>query len=99
MEAYEPTFLEALEPALLHIAKHGIKVAVNAGASDTKKLHEVVKKMIAGKGLKLSVAWISGDEVLQQLIDAQRRGESPFENLCTEERLEDWQFEPIYAQA
>lgn len=99
MEAYEPTFLEALEPALPHIAKHGIKVAVNAGASDTKKLHEVVVKMVAAKGLNLSVAWISGDEVLPQLLDAQTRGESLFENICTGQRLNDWQFEPIYAQA
>lgn len=99
MEAYEPTFLEALEPALPHIAKHGIKVAVNAGASDTKKLHEVVVKMVAAKGLNLAVAWISGDEVLSQLLDAQKRGESLFENICTGQHLDDWQFEPIYAQA
>ncbi|KAJ4367711.1 hypothetical protein N0V86_009832 [Didymella sp. IMI 355093] len=99
MEAYEPTFLEALEPALPHIARHGIKVAVNAGASDTQKLHHVVTKLVASKGLKLSVAWISGDEVLPQLLAAQKRGESPFENICTGQRLDDWQFEPIYAQA
>ncbi|KAJ8112189.1 hypothetical protein OPT61_g5392 [Boeremia exigua] len=99
MEAYEPTFLEALEPALPHIAHHGIKVAVNAGASDTKKLHEVVVNMVAAKGLSLSVAWISGDEVLPQLLNAQKRGESLFENICTGQTLDEWQFEPIYAQA
>lgn len=99
MEAYEPTFLEALEPALPHIAKYGIKVAVNAGASDTQMLHKVVTKLIAAKGLDLSVAWISGDEVLPQLLEAQKRGESPFENICTGQQLDDWQFEPIYAQA
>lgn len=99
MEAYEPTFLEALEPALPHIAKHSIKVAVNAGASDTKKLHEVVTKMISATGLNLSVAWISGDEVLPQLLEAQKHGQSHFENICTGQKLEDWTFEPIYAQA
>lgn len=99
MEAYEPTFLEALEPALPYIAKYRIKVAVNAGASDTKKLHEVVTKLVAAKRLSLSVAWISGDEVLPQLLDAQKRGESPFENICTGQQLNDWHFEPIYAQA
>ncbi|KAF2469514.1 DUF1446-domain-containing protein [Lindgomyces ingoldianus] len=99
VDAYEPTFLEALEPALPYIAKYRIKVAVNAGASDTKKLHEVVTKMVKTKGLTLSVAWISGDEVLPQLLEAQKRGELPFENICTGEKLEDWQFEPIYAQA
>lgn len=99
MDAYEPTFLEALEPALLNIAKYRIKVAVNAGASDTKKLHEVVTRMVAAKGLNLNVAWISGDEVLPQLLEAKQQGQSPFENICTEEKLGDWQFEPIYAQA
>lgn len=99
MEAYEPTFLEALEPALPHVAKHGIRLAVNAGASDTEKLHGAVTKLVASKGLKLSVAWVSGDEVLPQLLAAQKRGESPFENVCTGQRLDDWQCEPIYAQA
>jgi hypothetical protein len=99
IDAYEPTFLEALEPALPHIAKYRIKVAVNAGASDTQKLHAVVEKMGKAKGLSLSVAWISGDEVLPKLLEAQKRGESPFENICTGEKLDDWEFEPIYAQA
>ncbi|KAF2014672.1 DUF1446-domain-containing protein [Aaosphaeria arxii CBS 175.79] len=99
MDAYEPTFLEALEPALPCIAKYRIKVAVNAGASDTEKLHKVVQKMVKGRGLNLNVAWISGDEVLPQLLESQRRGESPFENICTGEILGDWKFEPMYAQA
>jgi hypothetical protein len=99
IDAYEPTFLEALEPALPYIAKHRIKVAVNAGASDTQKLYEVVKKMVEAKRLHLSVAWISGDEVLPKLLEAQENDESPFENICTGEKLDDWQFEPIYAQA
>jgi hypothetical protein len=45
------------------------------------------------------VAWISGDEVLSRLLEAQKRGDSLFENICTGEKLNDWQFEPIYAQA
>jgi hypothetical protein len=99
IDAYEPTFLEALQPALPYIAKYRIKVAVNAGASDTKKLHEVVNKIVNAEGLHLSVAWISGDEVLPKLLEAQKSGESPFENICTGETLDNWQFEPIYAQA
>jgi hypothetical protein len=64
--SYEPTFLEALAPALSNIAKFGIKVAVNAGASDVRSLAKVVKKMIREQGLegKLKVAWIEGDDVL-----------------------------------
>jgi hypothetical protein len=86
-------------PALPYIAKYRIKVAVNAGAADTKKLHEMVTKLVKSKGLALSVAWISGDEVLPQLLEAQKQGQSPFENICTGESLDNWDFEPIYAQA
>lgn len=93
--AYEPTFLEALEPALVNIAKHGIKLAANAGASDTELLHNVVKKMVKDKGLDLKVAWISGDEVLPAVKQAQAGKRSKFENICTGELLEDWKFEPV----
>ena len=34
------------------------------------------------------------DEVLPQLPDAQRRGESSFENVCTGEKSDDWKFCP-----
>ncbi|USW56743.1 Putative acyclic terpene utilization [Septoria linicola] len=98
-DAYEPTFLEALGPALPHIAKHKIKVAVNAGASDTEKMHKVVSDMCAKAGLDLKVAWISGDEVFPAVQKARQNKSSKFENVCTGEVLDDWQHEPIYAQA
>ena len=97
--AYEATFLEALEPALLDLARHGIKVAVNAGAADTRLLAETVRAMVARKGLGLKVAWVSGDEVLPAVERAQRDGRCRFENLCTGEVLRDWKFRPVYAQA
>ena len=96
--AYEPTFLEALEPALPYIAKYGIKVAVNAGGSDTKLLFDIVKKMMSDKGLKLNVAWIEGDEVLEAVNKARASKDSNFENICTGEVLDNWKFESIYAQ-
>lgn len=97
--AYEATFLEALEPALSNIAKHGIKVAVNAGASDTQLLHEAVIKMCKDKGLELKVAWVSGDEVFPAVQKARAEKRSKFENVSTGEILDDWKFEPLYAQA
>ncbi|KAI7480961.1 DUF1446-domain-containing protein [Hortaea werneckii] len=97
--AYEPTFVESLEPALPDIAKYGIKLAANAGASDTALLHRVVTDMVKAKGLQLKVAWISGDEVLPAIEKAQREGVSEFVNICTGEKLADWSFKPIYAQA
>ncbi|GMG11567.1 unnamed protein product [Aspergillus oryzae] len=50
---YEPAFLLALEPALEDLAKHGIKVAVNAGNADTEGLYKVVTQMVKAKGLNL----------------------------------------------
>lgn len=55
MPAYDLSFLEALEPALGDIAKHGIKVAVNAGVCDTKGLFDVVSRMVQAKRLDLKV--------------------------------------------
>ncbi|KAJ5097885.1 hypothetical protein N7532_004886 [Penicillium argentinense] len=96
--AYDLSFLEALNPALDDLARHGIKLAVNAGVTDTKGLYEVVMKMVQAKGLDLKVAWVSGDEVLPAVQQSLAAGQSDFRNVYTGERLADWSFEPIYAQ-
>ncbi|KAK1976264.1 hypothetical protein LZ30DRAFT_603827 [Colletotrichum cereale] len=95
---FEPSFLEAIEPALEYLDARRIKVAVNAGASDTKKLHDVLLSMISEKGLKLRVAWIEGDEVIDMVQKGMKSGEG-FKNLTTGEKIKDWPFEPVYAQA
>lgn len=99
--AFEVSFLEALEPALPHLAKYGIKVAINAGASDTEGLYKVVCDMVQKKGLgsKLKLAWISGDEVLPTVRSSLQSGDSTFKNIYTGEILSSWHFDPIYAQA
>jgi hypothetical protein len=96
VDAWEPTFIEALQPALEALASTGKKLVCNAGASDTGKLAEVVKSMIDEKGLQLKVAWIEGDEVFEQLSKADRAG---FKSLTTDATLATWGYEPIYAQA
>ncbi|KAI1987594.1 hypothetical protein LOZ53_004286 [Ophidiomyces ophidiicola] len=97
--AYERSFLEALEPALEDIAKHKIKVAVNAGVTDPKALYDVVINMVKERGVDLKVAWISGDEVLPTIKESLAAGISTFKNIYTGETLDSWSFEPIYAQA
>lgn len=97
--AFETSFLEALEPALNDLAKYSIKVVVNAGASDTEGLYSVVCGMIQRRGLKIPVAWISGDEVMPAITATQETGKSDLTNIYTGEKLSDWKFEPIYAQA
>lgn len=61
--SYEETFVDAITPALEDLEKNGIKVAVNAGATDTAKLHGVISELVKKKGLKLNVAYVDGDVV------------------------------------
>ncbi|KZL64078.1 duf1446 domain-containing protein [Colletotrichum incanum] len=95
---FEPSFLEAIEPALEYLDARGIKIAVNAGASDTKKLHDILVGVISDKGLKLRVAWVEGDEVIEAVQKGLKSNEG-FKNLTTGENIKDWSFEPVYAQA
>ncbi|KAK2751165.1 hypothetical protein FQN57_000242 [Myotisia sp. PD_48] len=99
LPAFEVSFLESIEPALEDLARYKIKVAVNAGNSDTKGLVDVVTKMIAKKGLNLKVAWVSGDEVLPVVQESLKSGKSTFKNIYTGEELSNWEFEPLYAHA
>lgn len=79
---FEECFLESIVPALDHLARRNIKVAVNAGASDTRKLHQVLTNIIQEKGLDLKVAWIEGDEVFDAVEKAIQAGET-FRSLTT----------------
>ncbi len=63
--AYEHTFIDALKPALLDIAKRGIKVAMNTGSSDTKRLHEVIEETPQLQNIDLTIAWVERDEVFE----------------------------------
>ena len=81
-DEFEACFLEALLPALPHLDRKRIKVAVNAGASDTRKLYDVVVRHIQEAGLNLRVAWVGGDEVLDVVQEARKNGEE-FKSLTT----------------
>ncbi|KAJ7466998.1 DUF1446 domain protein [Mycena latifolia] len=97
--AFETTFVEAVTPALADIAKYGIKVAVNAGGSDTQLLHQVITNLVKAQNLTLKVAWISGDEVLPTVLEQSNSGSQTFVNVYTNETLSSWPFKPLYAQA
>lgn len=79
---FEISFVEAIEPALADLDARKIKVAVNAGASDPEKLHDLLVSMIQNKNLNLKVAWMEGDEVSDLLQKAVQSGEE-FTNLTT----------------
>jgi hypothetical protein len=79
------------------LQEKGIKVAVNAGASDTEMLAKLVDKTIKEQGLRLKVAWVAGDEVLDTMNGMLAKGEK-FENICFGGDLKEWGFDPIAAQ-
>jgi hypothetical protein len=96
---FDPSFMANVTPALPLLAEKGIKLAVNAGASDTEMLAETMVKAIAEAGLteKLKVAWIQGDEVMDTVNKLLKQGEK-FENICFGGELKDWGFNPVAAQ-
>jgi len=94
---FDPTFMDNLAPALKDIASKGIKVAVNAGASDTELLARTVREEVKRQGLPLKVAYVEGDEVTETVNRMIKQGEE-FTSLMTGEDLKDWGYTPIYAQ-
>jgi len=96
---YAETFIQCFEPAIPNLVKNGTKLAVNAGASDTELLAEVVIDLLekAGAG-HLKVAWIEGDDVTGPVNKLIKKGEK-FESLMHGKKLEEWGMEPICAQA
>ncbi|KAH8686104.1 hypothetical protein BGZ60DRAFT_502447 [Tricladium varicosporioides] len=81
---YEESFLEALEPALENIAKKGIKLACNAGTVATQDLYDMVVKL--------------GDAVLDLVKDDLRAHPEKFIHISTGQTLEEWDFDPLFAQ-
>lgn len=95
---YAETFLQCFEPAMANLAANKAKLAVNAGASDTELLAEVVQKMVRDAGYDMKVAWVEGDEVTEQVERLIKEGEQ-FESLMHGKKLEEWGMEPVCAQA
>ncbi|KAL1611824.1 hypothetical protein SLS60_000044 [Paraconiothyrium brasiliense] len=95
--AYEPYFLEEVDPAIPWLAKNKTKICVNAGASDVEGLANEVKKLVAKHGVDLKVAYVDGDDCTDAVLELYRKGEN-FPNLPAGKNIQDWPFEPICAQ-
>jgi hypothetical protein len=95
---YASTFLQCFEPAIDDIVRNGAKLAVNAGASDTMLLAEVVQDMVKSKGYNLKVAWVEGDDVTIPFKQMVKEG-STFKSVTDGKTLSQWGFVPICAQA
>ncbi|KAJ9629998.1 hypothetical protein H2204_008802 [Knufia peltigerae] len=94
---FEANFLESIGPCLQDISRNGIKLAVNAGCSDTEKLYLELERMIKEQSLNLKAAWVEGDEVYDVIQQGRKEG-LKFRNITTGQQIESWEFEPIYAQ-
>ncbi|KAF2422861.1 DUF1446-domain-containing protein [Tothia fuscella] len=95
---YASTFLQCFEPAIHDIAQNKTKLVVNAGASDTELLAEVVQNMVKGVGYSMNVAWVEGDDVTAPFKKMIADG-TPFKSVTDGKTLEEWGFDPICAQA
>lgn len=64
---YAAAFVEQLEQFLPQIAKDGVKVVTNAGGLDPAACAAAVRDACARRGVELSVAWIEGDDLREDL--------------------------------
>ncbi|KAJ5863236.1 hypothetical protein N7455_007304 [Penicillium solitum] len=81
------------------IAEHGIKIAANAGSSDTKGLYDPLLALVKDKNVCLNIAWVEGDQVLPAVLKAEAEKAFDFRHLCTNQPFSEWKHEPISAQA
>ncbi len=72
---YEPSFVLKLDPAIPWLAKRGIKVAVNAGASDVAGLAATVAGLCRKHGVDLKVGYVDGDDVTDAFMELYKKGE------------------------
>ncbi|KAK5684837.1 hypothetical protein LTS10_002912 [Elasticomyces elasticus] len=94
---FAENFMDCFEPAIDALATRGIKLAVNAGASDTEVLAKLVQQKVKAKGYNLKVAWIEGDEQTDNVRKMISEGGS-FESLMHGRKIQDWQHDIICAQ-
>lgn len=94
---FAENFMDCFEPAIDDLARRGIKLAVNAGASDTEILAKLVQKKVKERGYDLKVAWIEGDEVTGVVKSMLDKGEG-FRSLMHNKSVKEWGLEPVCAQ-
>jgi hypothetical protein len=94
---FAENFMDCFLPAIDDLATRGIKLAVNAGASDTEVLAKLVQQKVKERGHDLKVAWIEGDEQTDNIRRLIKEGET-FESLMHGRKIQDWEQEILCAQ-
>ena len=93
---YVGTFLKQIQEVAADCVAKGIKIVSNAGGLNPKSKAAEVEKILDGLGVEARVAYIDGDDLLEDLGDLQGRGES-FTNLDTGVALRDTDEEVLTA--
>jgi len=94
---FAENFLDCFLPAVPDLANKGVKLAVNAGASDTELLAQLVDKKVKEMGYNLKIAWIEGDDVTGTVKGMLNKGEG-FRSLMHNKSVEEWGLDPVCAQ-
>jgi hypothetical protein len=94
---FAENFMDCFTPAIQDIATRGIKVCVNAGASDTELLAQLVGMTCKEAGYPMKVAWIEGDDVTGTMKSMLDKGEG-FKSLMHDKSVAEWGLEPVCAQ-
>ncbi|CAK7198100.1 hypothetical protein SEUCBS139899_000758 [Sporothrix eucalyptigena] len=94
---FAENFMDCFEPAIEYLAKNKVRLAVNAGASDTEILAKIVQNKVKEKGYNLKVAWIEGDDVTGSVKALIEKGEQ-FRSLMHNKSLNEWGLDPVCAQ-
>ena len=95
---FASTFLQCFSRGLPALRTNGAKLVVNAGASDTELLAEVVRRACKDAEWDAKVAWVEGDEVTDVFMEMVASGHV-FRNSCDGKTLTEWGHEPVSAQA
>ncbi|MEH6494581.1 MAG: acyclic terpene utilization AtuA family protein, partial [Pseudomonas marincola] len=97
-EGYVGTFLKQMTDVLKPCMEKGIKIVSNAGGLNPKGMAEAIEEIAAELGIKCTVAYIDGDNLIPRLKDLQAAGED-FTNIDTGKRLSDTPLRPATANA
>ena len=95
---YVGTFLKQVRDVAETCVERGIKIVSNAGGLNPKGMAAEVEKILAELGVPAKVAYIDGDDLLDDLDELQSRGEA-FTNLDTGTALKDSQQKVLTANA
>ena len=72
---YVGTFLKQVKEVAAECAERDIKIVVNAGGLNPKGMAEETSKILSEIGVDLQVAYIDGDDITDELLALQKKGE------------------------